>query len=236
MVSEIPAAAPGITTLTDRLTEALTISFAYTRLEDILRPGALLLAGPPGAGKTTLAGKLAARFNAESVRLIVADTGRPGGIAQLTEYATALGIPLAAADTPDALRALLAERSGTTSIIDTGGVNPADEQAWESLRPWIAASDARPLLVLPANTQIEDTMGAARAFRALGGQHFMVTRFDMVRRIGSALSATLEGLTLSGVSVTPHFAYGLRALTPLVLAHRLMAGALDEQHWHAPAA
>ena len=101
---------------------------------------------------------------------------------------------------------------------------------------WIAAADAMPLLVLPANASVEDALIAARAFRALGGRHLVVTRFDMVRRVGGVLGAAMEGVALVAVSVTPHFAYGLRPLTAEVLARRLLSGALDDTRWQAPAA
>ena len=59
---------------------------------------------------------------------------------------------------------------------------------------------------------------------------------SIVRRVGAVLGAAMAGLALAGASVTPHFAYGLRALTPEVLAQRLLSGALEEQRWRAPAA
>ena len=40
-----------------------------------------------------------------------------------------------------------------------------------------------------------------------------------------------EALAFIGTSVTPHFAYGLRAFTPEVLARRLLLGALHEERW-----
>jgi hypothetical protein len=64
----------------------------------------------------------------------------------------------------------------------------------------------------------------------------VVTRFDMVRRVGGVLGAAMQGVALVAVSVTPNFAYGLRPLTAEVLARRLLSGALDEARWQAPAA
>lgn len=236
IAGEIRPTVPGAATLSARLTEALAVAFDYVPLDEVLRSGTLLLAGPPGAGKTTLAAKLAARLGRNPVRFVSTDVGRPGGIAQLKEYAAVMGIALAEAATPETLHATLGARGGTQVIVDTGGVDATDAQAWESLRPWIAASEATALLVLPANAPVEDAMLAARAFRALGGWHLVITRLDVVRRIGGVLSATMEGLALGAVSITPHFAYGLRSLTPAILARRLLAGALDHEHWPVPAA
>lgn len=228
----LPLSVPSNTTLPDRLSEALAICIDFGRLDDLLNAPRLLLAGPAGAGKTTLAGKLAVRSDRPDVRFVNALTGRAGGHAQLAEYAGTLGLPLVEAASPEALGAA----GGGPLVVDTCGIDPADGQAWEALRPWIAAADAMPLLVLPANAPVEDALVAARAFRALGGRHLLVTRFDMVRRVGGVLGAAMEGMELVAVSVTPHFAYGLRPLTSDVLARRLLSGALDEARWQAPAA
>jgi len=231
----IPLSVPSNTTLPDRLAEALAIAVDFGRLEDVLNAPRVLLAGPAGAGKTTLAGKIAVRSDRQDVRLVDAQAGRAGGHAQLGEYAGTLGLALIGANGPEDLAAAVAGQT-VPFIVDTGGIDAGDAQAWESLRPWIAAAEALPLLVMPANAPVDDALTAARAFRALGGRHLVVTRFDMVRRIGGVLGAATEGVALVSVSVTPHFAYGLRPLTADVLSRRLLSGALDETRWQAPAA
>jgi len=232
--SAIPRALSSNTTLADRFAEALAISLDFGRLEDVLNPPRVLLAGPAGAGKTTLAAKLAARSDRAGLRFVNARAGRMGNTSQLAEYSATLGLPLTEAAGPEQLAAAR-EKEGML-LVDTGGVDAADGQAWEALRPWIAAADALPVLVLPANAPVEDALTAARAFCALGGRHLVITRFDMVRRVGGVLGAAMEGLALAAVSVTPHFAYGLRPLTADVLARRLLAAAVDDARWQAPAA
>ena len=231
----IPLSVPSNTMLPDRLAEALAICIDFGRLEDVLNTPRLLLAGPAGAGKTTLAGKIAVGSDRQNTSFVDARTGREGSHAQLAEYAATLGLPLVEAASPEDVAAATAGHK-EPFVVDTGGIDPADGQAWESLRPWIAAADALPLLVLPANSPVDDALAAARAFRALGGCHLVVTRFDMVRRVGAVLGAAMEGVALVAVSVTPHFAYGLRPLTADVLARRLLSGALDDARWQAPAA
>jgi len=233
IAAALPTTVPPNTRLTTRLAEALAIVLDLAPIEEILNSAKVMLMGPVGAGKTTLAAKLAAKADRQPAHLITIDTS-DSGRAQIEEYARALGVPLSEAAAPEALGAATSE--AMTHIVDTAGLAIADELAWEELRPWIAASQAMPVLVLPGNILVEDAIVAARAFHALGGHHVVVTRFDMVRRIGGVLGAAMEGLAMAGVSVTPHFAYGLRPLTADTLSWRLLSGALEEDRWRAPAA
>jgi flagellar biosynthesis protein FlhF len=233
IAAALPTTVPPNTRLAERLAEALAIVLDYAPLEQLLNAPALLLIGPVGAGKTTLAAKLAARIEHQPAHLLTSDAG-DSGRAQISEFARALGVPLTVVPLPEALSEPTAITA--TRIVDTAGIAVGDDLAWEGFRPWIAASQGLPVLVLPANISVEDAIVAARAFRALGGRHFVVTRFDMVRRVGGVLGAAMEGLALAGVSITPHFAYGLRPLTAETLAWRLLSGALEDERWRAPAA
>ncbi|HUE19407.1 MAG TPA: hypothetical protein VMQ63_06505, partial [Stellaceae bacterium] len=82
---------------------------------------------------------------------------------------------------------------------------------------------------LPADlsaSEAEDTAGWAAG---LGAGTIIVTRLDLTRRAGALLAAAaVDGLTLAGASVSPHFAYGLKDVTPELLARQLLAGTLDE--------
>lgn len=218
--------------LVDRLAAALGAHIHFLPLEDALRSSSLLLLGPPGAGKSTLAAKLAARLGERRVLVVSTDTARPGGVAQLEEYMTVLGLPLAVADSPAALEKTVAGAAGRKVIIDTVGSAPHDVAADQQLGAFIAAAGAEPVLALPAGCTAEDAAAMARAAAAHGARSLIVTRLDLVRRIGAALAAAEAGrLALVAASVTPHFAFGLRELTPDVLARRLLQGALHEERW-----
>jgi hypothetical protein len=129
----IPLNVPSNTTLPDRLAEALAIVVDF----------GLLLAGPAGAGKTTLAGKIAVRSDRQDARFVDARTGRVGGQAQLAEYAATLGLPLIEADSPEALAGATHGRT-EPFVVDTHGIDAADGQAWESLRPCPSTTRSRP--------------------------------------------------------------------------------------------
>ncbi|HKW52334.1 MAG TPA: AAA family ATPase, partial [Stellaceae bacterium] len=79
------AIAPSRAAVADRLAAALADEIPFAPLGDVLRAPALLLFGPPGAGKTTLAAKIAARLGESNALLINADPDRAGSSAQLAE-------------------------------------------------------------------------------------------------------------------------------------------------------
>ncbi len=216
----------------DRLAAALGAQLRFVPIEEVMLAPVLLLLGPPGAGKTTLAAKLAARLGAHEVLVVTTDTVREGAIAQLEEYTKVLGLPVAVAEDAATLRRVVAGASGRTVIVDTGGISLADPESRDALREIIAAAGADPILVLPGDVAANEAAPMAAAAAALGARLLFVTRLDLVRRIGGVLAGADAGrLALVATSVTPHFAYGLRALTPEVLARRLLAGALNEKRW-----
>ena len=224
------AALPLNTLLLERLSAALADQIHFSELADLLRHRVLLLVGPPGAGKTTLAAKLAARLGGRQALLVSSDTGRAGGLAQIEEYAAALGLATAAAEDAAALQRLVAGAAGRSVVIDTAGLVPGDEAGRAALAGLIAASGAEPVLVMPADLAAEEAVAMVRFFAPLEAESLLPTRLDLVLCLGGMLAAADAGrLALPASGVTPHFAFGLRPLTPEIVARRLLASALRDQ-------
>jgi flagellar biosynthesis protein FlhF len=229
-LSRAAAALPLNTLLLERLSAALADQVHFTDLAELLRRPALLLMGPPGAGKTTLAAKLAARLGERQVLLVSTDTGRAGGLAQLAEYAAVLGLAAAPAEDAAALRKLARETDRRSLVIDTAGIATGDMAARDALAAVIAASGAAPVLVVPADIAAEEAVEMVRFFAPLGIAFLLPTRLDLVQRLGGVLAAADAGrLALPASGTTPHFAFGLRPLTAEMLARRILAAALRDQ-------
>ena len=210
-----------------RLAAALGSHFRFVAIDDMLRGPALMLMGGPGAGKTALAAKLAARLDPRRVLVVSTDTAHVGGLAQLEQNMNALGTALAVAEDAAGLRAVVAGADKRTVIIDTAGVTQGDEEGSLRLKEFKEAARAEPVLVLPADLSAEEAVSWAVHAAGIGARLMVAMRLDLVRRAGAVLAAADAGsLSPVAASLSPHFAYGLSGLTPEMLARRLVAGAL----------
>jgi flagellar biosynthesis protein FlhF len=207
------------------LASAFATFFSYAPLDaELRRP--LLLVGPPGAGKTVSVAKLATRavMAGKPVRLVTADTVRAGGIEQLEAFARVLRLHLQRAESAQRLAPLCADPTpGELLLVDSPGINPYSVGDRRELSQLIAASGAEPVLVLPAGGDAVDTVEMARIFRDLGCVRMIVTRLDMVQRLGSVVaSADTLHLAFAEAGTSPDIAKGLAAFNPVVLARLIL--------------
>src|SRR5512147_3023495 len=111
---------------TAALTAALDGSLGFQPLQDRLSPRPLMLVGPPGVGKTTVAAKLIvdAHRRGRKTVAVSCDLLRAGGIDQLQAFTRILGLTLATAETPQALARIVGGANGSDVVIDTAGASP----------------------------------------------------------------------------------------------------------------
>jgi flagellar biosynthesis protein FlhF len=207
------------------LASALDASFGFLPLPHRL-PGALMLIGPPGAGKTALCAKLAARavFSGQSVRVITTDTVRAGGIDQLQALTHLMQVPLLTAANPDELRRHLDIGAKPDCVlIDTAGVNPFEPAELDDLKSFLGSGHIETQMVLAAGMDAADAADQAAALAALKPVRLFSTRLDAARRYGALISAAnAADLAFAEVSISPFVAQGLTALNPVSFAKLLL--------------
>jgi fused signal recognition particle receptor len=175
------------------------------------RPWVALLVGVNGVGKTTLAGKLAARFAMESrpTLLVAADTFRAAATEQLEVWAERAGVELLkarpgsdpAAVVHDALRTALA-RGTEVVLVDTAGRLHTKHNLMNELEKIgrvcarvVPGAPHHVLLVLDA-TLGQNGLQQAREFqRALPITSLALTKLDGTAR-GGAVLAIVDQLRL----------------------------------------
>lgn len=209
------------------LEESLAALLSFGALDLERRAPPLLIAGPPGAGKTLTVARLATRLVMleEAPLVITADGKRAGAAEQLAAFTRLLGIGLIVASQPVTLARALARRvDGAPVLIDTPGIDPLDPVQRGELVALADAVGARIALVLPAGMDAEESADLACAFAEAGAGVLIATRIDIARRLGNVLAAADRGgLALAEAGIGPGAADGLTALTPAFLAHRLLA-------------
>ncbi|MBI1273286.1 MAG: GTPase [Alphaproteobacteria bacterium] len=193
----------------------------------------LMLIGPPGAGKTLSTAKMAtaAKMLGQPVSVITTDTVRAGGISQLAAFTNLLKLKLLEIEDAGALRDTLSVHGGGNLVlIDTAGCNPFDKQDRKDLKDMLAKNDVEAVLVMPAGYEIQEGSDLAAAFRELGASSILLTRGDMTRRFGSALSIAHETkLPLAGISRSPDVTKPLESLNPVSTARLLLPEAESKQ-------
>ena len=187
----------------------------------------LLLAGPPGSGKTLTIAKLAARavMAGQDVHILTTDTMNAGGIERLATFARALQVGLGVAQRAAELPKLLDEaKPDALILIDTPAANPFIPNDLGPIAEAIVAVGADACLALPVGTDASEAADIASVFGTVGCVRLIATRIDAARRLGSIFAAAAAAeLTIAEAGVAPLAADGLTPMTPRFLAERLLA-------------
>lgn len=216
----------GIDDPTLSLAGALDDCFTFLPLPDCRGDRPLMFAGPPGGGKTVGIAKLAVRtcLEGNSVSFVTTDTIRAGAIEQLATYAKHLKAEFFSAADPVAfVEALQNANDSAQILVDTAGINPLNRADINRLAEFIDAAQVELVLVLAAGGDAIEAAEMAQAFGELNPTRLLITRLDMVRRLGGILAAAdATGIPYCDVSVTPDIAASLRAINPVSLARLLL--------------
>lgn len=220
------AAMTGLGNAESALAAALDHLYSFTPLPAKSPRKALMLVGPPGAGKTLMTAKLATRavMNDLSVAVITTDTVRAGGVEQLQAFTKLLKIPLQKAKTREELNDRLHNAQGHDLVlIDTAGTNPHDPDDMARIARLMDAGSIEPLLAMTAGVDADESAEIARSFALLGVRRMISTRLDVARRLGGLLSAAQKGgMSFCDISFTPRVTDGVTAMTPATLSEFLI--------------
>ncbi len=179
----------------DELVELLGQKTAELNLES--SPSIILLAGLQGAGKTTTAGKLAARLKKQgkSVCLVAADIYRPAAIEQLQVVGKQIDIPVyqEATSNPAAIckRGIEEARSlkNDVVIIDSSGRLHVDGEMMNEIQAVAEMVQPCEILFVADGMTGQDAVNSALAFHeALPLTGVILTKMDGDSRGGAALS------------------------------------------------
>ena len=215
----------GLSDMTLALASALDKRMRTNPL-DIENAKAVLLAGPPGAGKTAVAAKIGAhaRLSGREVELIAGDVAGAGAIARLETFAKHVGVRIVIAETADALAAAIGDSASKNilSVIDTAGFDPRNAKARTAYAALARIEGVEAVGVVTATNDAEEIAEVSAALVTLGVKRTIVTGLDLARRAGAVLAAATQGADLAHVTRSPFVAGGLETLTPLSLARLLI--------------
>jgi flagellar biosynthesis protein FlhF len=183
----------------------------------------IVFVGPPGAGKSSVIAKLAARAVHDGARpvLVSCDT-RAGAHAQMTAYADALDLTLECADGPRELALVVSRLPAGPVLIDTAGINPFNIEDLEDVSDLADAAGAEIVAVLEAGVSAGDAEDAGALLAASGAGRVVVTKLDAARRRGAVIGYGEAGLAYAHISASPFIGAGLAPATGLRLARALL--------------
>lgn len=190
----------------------------------------IILVGPPGHGRTATAAKLTRRAAIARTEImpLAADLDCTAGGDQLAAYLELERDQIRIAATPDELfdKIKTIREGGNRCVIDLPAINPFDQDDMASLQDLIAVIRAEPVLVMSAEGHPEDQAEAAKLFARAGIRRAILTKLDITRRRGGAISAlSSAGIAFSHLAVTPFIGGGLVPAAPSRLAAVLMEDA-----------
>jgi len=204
---------------------AFDAHFQFQPIVDEKMDKPLIFIGPPGAGKTLCTAKFAtkATLSKRPVTVISTDTERAGGMEQLAAFTRLLKLNLIEIEDAHALRDAIGLQKGSHIFIDTPGRNPFVEAELKQMQALVNAAGGDATLVLPAGMDVNEALDMAHEFRGIGATRLLITRIDMIRRLGSVLQVAFEAhLPLANFSATSKVTEAPQPFNPITLARLLL--------------
>lgn len=199
------------------------------------KPATVFLVGPSGAGKTTMAVRLALEVErAHHLRVAIAgtDVNRAGAPQQLIAFGAATGLDVRLCYAPADLQDLINSGEADVVVVDTPGHNGQRRDRMTEQSAYLQAAKRKStLLVLPATTKPQDLSDIASAFGSAGIDGLVFTRCDETGSYGGLASVAIDAAT--GVAYTTHSDQVSDA--PRFGDHVALAGAVVSGRWAAPA-
>jgi signal recognition particle subunit SRP54 len=196
------------------------------------RPAVIVLCGLQGSGKTTTAGKLAARLRGRGRHplLVAADLQRAAAVAQLVQVGERVGAPVVEPRAGESVQdvvgrgaALARERGHDTLVVDTAGRLHVDQESMGVLRQVVNRLQPDEVLFVADAMTGQDAVKSAQAFAAavpLTG--VILTKLDGDARGGAALSIRAVAdvpIRFAGVGEKPE---ELELFSPSRMASRIL--------------
>ena len=162
-----------------------------SRLDTFGKSGAVVLIGPPGAGRTTVAMQLSAHASSRGLdpRLIAFEPGRLTASQTLRSYAAVLGAPFELTRRAEHVSKLLADRPAGLTIVDGPGLGPLSDDAASQITALCSQARAfETWLVLPATLRASDLRLLIARFSAYAPSRLIFTRTGEARHWGAIWS------------------------------------------------
>jgi len=179
----------------------------------------VLLTGPSGAGKTTMAAKLATYYSLKgiSTAFISTDTERMGGLDTLAAYAEVLGVPMLPLRHQNQVSKIMSEtKTAQLLLVDTEGWSPRHIGALRRQQPlWKSLSASRRMLVMPANLDESDGMKLIDAASSLNISDLAYSKVDETCMGGKLINwGAASRIAISYCSYGHEAPEGIGLLTP----------------------
>jgi flagellar biosynthesis protein FlhF len=158
---------------------------------------AVILAGPPGAGKTSTLAKIAIQeclARRLSIRIISVDLHRVAAHEKLRSFATLMGAGFTAASTAaEFMEAVDEFRNKSVLLIDTPGYGHGDWEFAHDLAQVLAQLKHKQVhLVLPASMHTAGLRRYIRRYDEFNPEYLLFTKLDETESYGSMLSVAIE--------------------------------------------